>query len=181
MNIKGKGQRLIPEELLKYLEAYKKAHPDPTQGGGATLDDIVDSQGHKRFIEGNGTPATITGLAEPYCKWSLSGTHLMVVFAGTLSANITIANYGTVEFAKFELPEWVMTKIKTFIYPATGYSAVGVTDLIDFNLSSQSIAKKDMYLIKKEAYIYIGFKEQYTGGSAPHTFRVQFDLLIDSE
>lgn len=28
--IKGRGQRLIPEELLKYLEAFKKAHPDPT-------------------------------------------------------------------------------------------------------------------------------------------------------
>lgn len=36
-NVKGRGQRLIPEELLRYLEAYKEAHPDPTAGGGGTL------------------------------------------------------------------------------------------------------------------------------------------------
>lgn len=36
-NVKGKGQRLIPEELLKYLEALKKSYPDPTQVGGGTL------------------------------------------------------------------------------------------------------------------------------------------------
>ena len=106
-NVKGKGQRLIPEELLKYLEAYKEAHPDPTQGGGATLDDIVDSKGNKRFIEGEGTPATITGMTITYNKWSLSGTHLMLVLAGTFDNDVS----ATATLVSFELPEWILNKI----------------------------------------------------------------------
>ena len=105
-NVKGKGQRLIPEELLKYLEAYKEAHPDPTQGGGATLDDIVDSQGNKRFIEGNlekgSSTATIT-----YNKWSLSGTHLMIVIAGTISSNLETYH----NIAHGTLPTYINSKI----------------------------------------------------------------------
>ena len=34
--IKGKGQRLIPEELLKYLEALKKDHSDPSAEWGSS-------------------------------------------------------------------------------------------------------------------------------------------------
>lgn len=50
MNIKGKGQRLIPEELLKYLEALKNKYPDavdlveanPTlEGGEESLSSVL--------------------------------------------------------------------------------------------------------------------------------------------
>ena len=49
-NVKGKGQRLIPEELLKYLEALKKEYPDavdiveanPTlEGGEDSLESVL--------------------------------------------------------------------------------------------------------------------------------------------
>ena len=46
------------------------------------MEDIVDADGHKRFIEGNVTPANIIGENDiQYAKWSLSGSHLMIVLA----------------------------------------------------------------------------------------------------
>ena len=61
--IKGKGQRLIPEELLKYLEALKKKYPDavdlieanPTlEGGEESLSSVLI----------NGTKYAVGGGAE---------------------------------------------------------------------------------------------------------------------
>lgn len=171
MNIKGKGQRLIPEELLKYLEAYKEAHPDPTQGGGATLDDIVDSQNHKRFIEGSGTPETITGMTVDYNKWSLSGTHLMLVMAGTFENNVNALT----ELINYTLPEWVRDKIVSIgpngeinrynpIYYYIGGTTYSRTALLKKTASGLSITQ--------------GNNIDVTSGKV--FFRIQFDLLIDA-
>lgn len=172
-NIKGKGQRLIPEELLKYLEAYKEYHPDPTQGGGATLDDIVDSAGNKRFVEGNGTPGSIEGLTTTYCKWSLSGTHLMCVWAGNVATSASI--YANKVMVEFELPEYIGSKI--------------------FPIWSNNIERRELNFIRStgdkitiNAYIkyennklwfqHIITQEDIT---QPSNFRFQVDLLIDAE
>ena len=61
-NIKGKGQRLIPEELLKYLEALKKEYPEavdiveanPTLEGGEDPLSSVLINGVK-FVVGGGS------------------------------------------------------------------------------------------------------------------------------
>jgi len=60
MNIKGKGQRLIPEELLKYLEALKNKYPDavdlveanPTLEGGEDSLSSVLINGTKYAVGG---------------------------------------------------------------------------------------------------------------------------------
>lgn len=62
MNIKGKGQRLIPEELLKYLEALKNKYPDavdlveanPTLEGGEDSLSSVLINGTKYAVGGGG-------------------------------------------------------------------------------------------------------------------------------
>lgn len=169
--IKGKGQRLIPEELLKYLEAFKEAHPDPTQGGGATLDDIVDSQGNKRFIEGNGVVPTITGFSFSYCKWSLSGTHLMLVCAGSIASGTTIA--GLTKFADFNVPSWVKDKIVAVVGEVIEYKNI---DAYNTDYSSQTFR----VVLRKQYALTFSFNSEFTATKA-RNFRIQFDLLIDSE
>ena len=59
-NVKGKGQRLIPEELLKYLEALKNKYPDavdlveanPTLEGGEDSLSSVLIKGTKYAVGG---------------------------------------------------------------------------------------------------------------------------------
>lgn len=200
MNVKGKGQRLIPEELLKYLEVLKNKYPDavdlveanPTLeggedslssvlingtkyavggGGGATLEDIVDSAGNKRFIENNGIANTVTGLIVNYCKWSLSGTHLMLVCAGTL-ANANTFNFGTI-IANYELPDYIKSKI----IPVWG-SNIEVKDviIISGNDTTQTLKIK---LNKYGDGVRFIVSESLTT-TAQRNFRVQFDLLIDA-
>lgn len=166
MNVKGKGQRLIPEELLKYLEAYKEAHPDPTAGGGATLDDIVDSQGNKRFIEGEGS-SSLEGITIKYNKWSLSGTHLMLVLSFVTTGAIT--SYSIL--ATYNLPDYILNKIV----------AVAFNDLVcEKNETSMdaNIELRKFQLKKQNNEIKM---VTFSSISAGREFRVQMDLLIDSE
>ena len=84
------GKRMVPEYLVKGLEqAYAK-----TSGGtGSTInlmENIVDSKGNKRFVEGPLTTTTISGVTYSYSKWSLCGTHLMIVLGGTIAANTSL-------------------------------------------------------------------------------------------
>lgn len=171
--IKGKGQRLIPEELLKYLEAYKENHPDPAGGGGATLEDIVDSAGNKRFIEGDGTPVTISGVTYTYNKWSLSGTHLMVVLAGDIVANTGIV--GGQKMTKYSIPEFILNK--TFPLTDSGYLDQKNAYI---KASGGSSLSKTFEFSKTNDGLEIIFS---SGGtiSLDSKFRVQFDLLIDAD
>ena len=71
------------------------------------ISNLVDSKGNPRFVEGNGTPATIEGFTSTYCKWSLSGTHLMLVLAGNVENETTLSGF----IVTFALPEYIMNKI----------------------------------------------------------------------
>lgn len=168
------GKRLIPEELLNYLKSLKKNHSDPSaewgsSGGGATLDDIVDSAGNKRFVEGNGTPDT-TNITSSYCKWSLSGTHLMVVLAGKYISG-SVADKTVL--AQYEVPSFILNKI----YPVWSNNiemktvtsrTVGGTGFEDYFL----FTKEDGKLKIKQQGVY-NHNDTY--------FRAQFDLLIDAD
>ena len=171
--IKGKGQRLIPEELLKYLEAFKENHPDPTQGGGATLDDIVDSQGNKRFIEGNGTVGTVQGLTPTYNKWSLSGTHLMCVLAAHVDIGSHIYNNTTI--ASFEVPVYIGNKI----FPVWNDNITRTK--LNIWSTGGSLSQIDVYVKYSNNVISIVYSGSQYDFSFESNFRFQVDLLIDSE
>ena len=83
------------------------------------FENITDSDGHKRFIEGNiELDESVTTITKLYGKWSLSGSHLLIVLAFSIVENATLtAGY----IADINLPEWIMDKI----YPLFG-------DNIDF-------------------------------------------------
>lgn len=135
---------------------------------------LVDSAGNPRFVEGNITPETITGLTFTYCKWSLSGTHLMIVLAGSCE-NVTLTNNAT--FAEITLPEFIMDKI----YPLTSQGRVShatLNNYYDYSYRSSCILSlvKDTNILRVIGW-GIGGSSTLTAG----TFRIQFDLLIDSE
>ena len=75
-------------QLLKAVENESK------ENGLKVFENIVDKDGHKRFIEFDLSPKTITGITPVYAKASLSGSHFMVVYAGTIE-NATAISGGT--------------------------------------------------------------------------------------
>ena len=135
------------------------------------FESIVDKNGNKRFIEGEGTPLTQEGFTSVYCAWSLSGTHLMLVIAGTIDDETTIANSAIL--AQYDLPDWVKEKI------------VGVQgNLIEYKKATciaSDFSTKDLslYIAKNTDGIAIVVNSEFVA-DADYSFRVQFDLLIDN-
>ena len=134
------------------------------------VQNLKDSNNKNRFIEGNGTPSEITGFTSTYCKWSLSGSHLMCVLAGTFADESSLNNSA---LALFPLPSWILDKI----FPVWSSYVEGKTVKIYNNdWSSQNL---DIAFEKTSN----GILFQQTGGVLTMTkernFRISFDLLID--
>ena len=137
------------------------------------IETLIDGAGNPRFIEGDGTPAEITGFTSTYCKWSLSGTHLMLVLAGTIADTTAIANGTTI--ATYSMPKFIKDKI----YPVfSSVVEVKVVNLYAANWSSQNIQFKEL---KVTATGDIIFETSSLTLTADRNFRVQFDLLIDND
>lgn len=136
------------------------------------MGNIVDSNGNPRFVEGDITMAAINGVTQTFGKWSLSGTHLMIVIMFKVNNGTTLDDK---IFANINLPRYIIDKISPLyndvieLKTITGYAS---------NYTQQSMA---VYL-RKISNVLIMRK-----GGAPLTltadrnFRIQFDLLIDSE
>ena len=137
------------------------------------ISNLVDSKGNPRFIEGNGTPGTIEGFTSTYCKWSLSGTHLMIVLAGSFVNNTVLAANSTI--ATYPIPKFIYDKIyfvwqnnmeiKTINSYADDWSSQGI------QFKFQKIGNETALKIETNNITF----------TANRSFRVQFDLLIDSE
>lgn len=168
------------EADLTGLEVDGTKYKISSGGGSSTplLEDIVDSKGNKRFVEGYGTPLTKQGFTSSYCKWSLSGTHLMIVLAASIDANVYIGQDPSY-LAKYELPSYITNKI----YPVSSGSMGDVIEikslvLYDANATSQQITT---CYFKKETNgvgLYSAADLHATGKTF---FRIQFDLLIDAD
>lgn len=73
------------------------------------FENIVDAEEHERFIEGDITINEISGVTKTYGKWSLSGTHLMIVLALSITNETSIADNTTL--CSIDVPQWVKDKI----------------------------------------------------------------------
>ena len=136
------------------------------------IESLVDSAGNPRFIEGDGTPLEKEGLNVTYCKWSLSGSHLMLVCAGTVANGTTLSNIE--DTFTFNLPEWIMNKI----YPvfATYYIEVKTITFWGDDWTNQNISfnfvKRESIIIRPSGNLTL---------TKDRGFRIQFDLLIDAD
>ena len=135
------------------------------------FEDIVDKDGHPRFIEGDVVLKNpITGVEMLYGKWSLSGTHLMIVACLSVADTTTIT-YGSI--IELTLPEWVHNKI------APLYSqAVDTKNFNAFasNGTSQNVASYLLKVSNNKLEIETGFT-----ATADRVIRYAYDLLIDTE
>ena len=133
---------------------------------------LVDSAGNLRFVEGDSEEITISGVTTTYSKWSLSGTHLMLVCAGTVE-NGTVLEGKTI-IGKYVLPSNILNKIVPTFSSFVG-RIQGTFWGSDY--SNQPVI---FNVIKTENSINFETAISYTM-SADRNFRIQFDLLIDSE
>lgn len=140
--------------------------------GGVLLDNIVDSQGHKRFIGGNANLPEVTGVTFTYNKWSLSGSHLMLVVCFDVANGTELANNTTM--ALFEVPKWILDKIDP-LYASNFIGAKSVTLYGD----NWSVQQSNFTLSKVETGLRVITQGNVTLTADRHV-RVQFDLLIDT-
>lgn len=90
-----------------------------------TMEGIKDADGHNRFIDGDITPSEEIPAADvKYAKWTLSGSHLMIVFAFLSSEDKSIAGKN---ICSLQIPQWIYNKIYSM---NTGTDHVSVIDSV---------------------------------------------------
>ena len=146
------------KELKEMVEQIKK-----------NVNTLVDADGHIRFIEGDVTLNEIEGLTQTYGKWSLSGSHLLIVIAGKID-NATALS-GTI--CTVDLPSWIKDKL----VPIYGQAVVRQNDTV-FSSDGSTNQSALNVLGKSGTNIYVG---SYITATADRYFRYQFDLLIDAD
>lgn len=146
----------------------------------ASLESIVDSDGNKRFVEGNFSVENIEGITWTYHKWSLSGTHLMIVLEGRNNTDTTITFEGNEIFGN--LQDSTLSYIYDKIPILTTYNLVS-TAMFRTYQNFDATEKGNLSLIKPGAnhLRVINWKRAVENIPAGSAFRVQFDLLIDSD
>lgn len=136
---------------------------------------IVDKDGHKRFVEGDIALNEIAGFSKTYGKWSLCGTHLMIVLAVSIVAGSTLADdtfLGTVG-----LPDWIKSKIV-----AISGAAVSVQQFTAYKEQQPWVTENIKVALVKDGN---SIRLKNLTGTQSFTnndfVRIQFDLLIDNE
>lgn len=134
---------------------------------------LVDSKENPRFVEGDGVGLTQEGVTITYCKWSLSGTHLMLVCAGTITKNTAISVNTTL--ANYKLPAYIMNKV----YPVFAVNIIEYKQVDYRQVDGWTSQSAGCFLDKYSA----GLRITSSGITATDNrgFRIQYDLLIDNE
>ena len=142
---------------------------------GIDFTNLVDSAGNPRFIEGDIDFKTITGCVKEFAKWSLSGSHLMIVCSGYFEDEAVIAAQ---TLADITLPEYILDKI----VPLWTSGARNYVDRQNYTIYSedgstnQSISS---FLAKEETKVNVVIGALTL--TAKRHFRFEFDLLIDND
>lgn len=140
------------------------------------LEQIEDGSGHIRFVEGDGVPMVSAGFTASYCKWSLSGSHLMLVLSGSFTAGSEVP--AATNFALYTLPEWIFDKI----YPVFALQRIEVKEVVLYNDDWSEESNSPVLVLTKGSGGVIGFANVAPAFNVTkdRAFRVQFDLLIDN-
>ena len=134
---------------------------------------LVDKDGHERFIEGDITLEEITGVSKTYGKWSLSGSHLLIVLSIAVADTTVLAN--GVKFCDISIPKWIYDKVAV-IWGADAVIRQSITLYAD-NWSTQTM---NTLLSKANDVLTIYGLNDLTL-TADRKTRIAFDLLIDND
>lgn len=132
-------------------------------------ENLKDANGNNRFIEGNISTNEISGITYNYTKWSLSGSHFMIVIAGTIENGTNITSR---QIASATLPAFIHSKI-----------SVGQNGFIDtkpFNMiASDNTTQQVRIDFDRNSGNIVSFWISDITLTAKRSFRFAFDLLID--
>ena len=146
-------------------------------GDVGCFENIVDKNGHKRFLEGDFVPREFTGFTYTYAKWSLSGSHLMIVLCFDIAANTSLEYTSIVD--NIGLPSWIMDKISD-----TGGTqhvvSVKYAEQWEDSASIPSPAIVSGLAKPNSNTLGIAIWSNATISNTSYA-RIQFDLLIDNE
>lgn len=138
------------------------------------MEEIVDEQGNKRFVESDIAMYSITGVTFLYNKWSLSGTHIMFVIAGKIDSGTSLTKTSWFQIA---LPDYIKDKIVP-IFEQDQTIEFKVVEMRKTDGSSpQNITLSLFKTIGGSIGLYNNSEAALTDDKY---FRVQFDLLIDN-
>lgn len=142
---------------------------DAGGSGSNLLEDIVDSNGNPRFINGNGTPANVNGMTVISSKWSLNGSNLMFEINGSFSKNV--AAYQNI--CTFVIPQWISNKLETEIQ--------NLLDISRCELVLTSGDVKPLYFIiyKNDNSIVFNLGVSVTPDSNSVYFKIRYNTIID--
>ena len=158
------------KQVLKTVEEVAQTE------GLKVFENIVDKDGHKRFIEGDiELYTTHEGITKTYGKWSLSGSHLLIVLCLTLENGATISNSQNLS-SEIKLPSYIANKIVPTWSIVVDFKNLNARDsswgtqALNVFLAQNS-ATKDLSIISASNLTL----------SAERFIRISFDLLIDNE
>ena len=138
------------------------------------LESLKDKNGHNRFIEGAMQEISSPVVTLSYKKWSLSGTHIMFVIAGTCE-NASVITANTILAYVPNLPTWVINKI----FPVWNIEYLEKKNIL-LIADDGTTQELGVYLRKAYDTIYI-YSDAAVTLTANRAFRMQFDLLIDTD
>ena len=146
---------------------------DKTIYAESAMENIVDKDGHERFIEGDIDLAesVAEGIEKIYGKWSLTGTHLLLVICFSIASG-TVHSFGKV-VDSINLPQWIKDKIIPVASQTVDLKSIA------FYGSDLSTQNTTAYLVKSSNIVYINVGS--ITASADRSVRIAFDLLIDNE
>ena len=142
--------------------------------GLKAFENIVDKDGHKRFDKGE---ITLTdnvpeGITKTFGKWSLSGTHLLIVLC-LECANGTVVNDNII-LSNVSFPKWIWDKIVPI---ANTVIAFGTYTAYDTSFQTQSF---NVRIAKTSTEGIIAMmKSGAVTLSSTKNVRITFDLYID--
>lgn len=150
---------------------YKKKVDDLENGSGVvTLDYIVDSQGNKRFIGGNGTPGNVPGMTIASSKWVLNGTNLIFEILGSFSNNLRSNEV----ISSFTLPDWISNKI----VPVLNNTVTLMKVDLYFTSGGETVTSINVY--KSGNILYFSALSNLTVDRQTF-FNIRYNIIIDSE
>ena len=160
-------------KTAKYLYTENINIEGGTVEADVLMENIKDEDGHIRFIEDEiVVPDTASGFTKVYGKWSLSGSHLMIVLCVSITNDTTFSSQ---TIGAIELPEWIMNKI----YPIYTDTIVPYTTFKAFKDDGTTMQNVDVRLAKGVNQLaLIMYSNTMTDD---RIVRISFDLLIDNE
>ena len=132
-----------------------------------------DEDGHQRFLSGTATITPPEGVTVNYAKWSLSGTHLMLVLDITMAPGTELANNDI--YAVFNLPSWIVNKL---VSPLDEYIDAKNAPIREsgYVLTNYNIR----YYVYKDSTDAISIRNlSQSVGDTTQYARVTFDFIID--